>query len=394
MESKKLENKKGITLIALVVTIVVLLILAGVTIAMLTGENGIINQAKNAQKENDKAQITEEFKMILMEYITEQEIKPDTEFEKFLNERGINNITKNEDEYLIEYKKYLFTVDANTKQILNQEVLRARLQIVSGDRGENGWFKSKVTIKAITIEQQNMVYEITGSQTKAETSIENNGTIEINADGISTINLYYVSKGNTEKEKVASIVIKKDSVAPVNFNIIVPNKFETGFTVEAATTDTISKNIMYEYYVNNELKATTNQTTYQVTNLQPKQQYQVYVIAKDEAGNEKKSNVVSVNLNFVYSTSVNATAYRGNIGKIYYIPITGFTSGSVWGTDIYTDDSNIATAAIHAGVIKEGEKKVVAIRILEGKNSYRASTRNGIKSSSYTAWDGSYEFVK
>lgn len=41
--------KKGITLIALVITIIVLLILAGVSIAMLTGKNGIITQAQNAK---------------------------------------------------------------------------------------------------------------------------------------------------------------------------------------------------------------------------------------------------------------------------------------------------------------------------------------------------------
>ena len=39
------KGKKGITLIALVITIIVLLILAGVTIATLTGDNGILKQA-------------------------------------------------------------------------------------------------------------------------------------------------------------------------------------------------------------------------------------------------------------------------------------------------------------------------------------------------------------
>ena len=41
----KITNKRGITLIALVVTIVVLLILAGISISMLTGKNGVITQA-------------------------------------------------------------------------------------------------------------------------------------------------------------------------------------------------------------------------------------------------------------------------------------------------------------------------------------------------------------
>ena len=49
-KEKMLEKKKqkGITLIALVITIIVLLILAGVSISMLTGENGILNQASKA----------------------------------------------------------------------------------------------------------------------------------------------------------------------------------------------------------------------------------------------------------------------------------------------------------------------------------------------------------
>ena len=51
------EKNRGITLIALVITIIVLLILAGVSIAMLTGENGILTQATNAK---NKTEISEE----------------------------------------------------------------------------------------------------------------------------------------------------------------------------------------------------------------------------------------------------------------------------------------------------------------------------------------------
>ena len=52
---KKLNTTKGITLIALAITIVVLLILAGVSIAMLTGEDGIIKEANNAKTNTEKA---------------------------------------------------------------------------------------------------------------------------------------------------------------------------------------------------------------------------------------------------------------------------------------------------------------------------------------------------
>ena len=50
------NNKKGITLIALVITIVVLLILAGITIATLTGDNGIITRANQAKTETEQAE--------------------------------------------------------------------------------------------------------------------------------------------------------------------------------------------------------------------------------------------------------------------------------------------------------------------------------------------------
>ena len=55
MGKQKLRKNKGITLIALVITIIVLLILAGVSIVMLTGENGILTQAQNAKKRTDIA---------------------------------------------------------------------------------------------------------------------------------------------------------------------------------------------------------------------------------------------------------------------------------------------------------------------------------------------------
>ena len=44
-----MKNQKGITLIALVITIIVLLILAGVSIAMLTGPNGLLTRAEEGQ---------------------------------------------------------------------------------------------------------------------------------------------------------------------------------------------------------------------------------------------------------------------------------------------------------------------------------------------------------
>lgn len=56
----KIKSTKGITLISLVVTIIILLILAGVTIATLMGDNGLINKAKDAKIKTEIASIKEE----------------------------------------------------------------------------------------------------------------------------------------------------------------------------------------------------------------------------------------------------------------------------------------------------------------------------------------------
>ena len=66
-----MKNQKGITLIALVITIIVLLILAGVTIAMLTGENGILTKAKTADTDTKNAEAAERINMELQAFKTD-----------------------------------------------------------------------------------------------------------------------------------------------------------------------------------------------------------------------------------------------------------------------------------------------------------------------------------
>ena len=67
------EKEKGITLIALVITIVILLILAGVSIAMLTGDNGILTQANNAKERTEKGEEYELRKLTQAEAATHLE---------------------------------------------------------------------------------------------------------------------------------------------------------------------------------------------------------------------------------------------------------------------------------------------------------------------------------
>ncbi|MBS5856914.1 MAG: leucine-rich repeat domain-containing protein [Clostridia bacterium] len=79
MKTKVNERQKGITLIALVITIIVLLILAGVSIAMLTGDNGILNQANDSKIETAVGTVKEQIKSSQGEKIIQEEkVTPET----------------------------------------------------------------------------------------------------------------------------------------------------------------------------------------------------------------------------------------------------------------------------------------------------------------------------
>jgi hypothetical protein len=80
----------------------------------------------------------------------------------------------------------------------------------------------------------------------------------------------------------------------------------------------------------------------------------------------------------------------GEIGQSFDYSVTGSTEGSVWGNEIYTDDSSIAAAAVHAGLLKSGEKGAICVTLLPGRYSYSAATRNGVGSTSYGGWSRSY----
>jgi len=90
-----------------------------------------------------------------------------------------------------------------------------------------------------------------------------------------------------------------------------------------------------------------------------------------------------------------ATALRGKNNQrfSYACPGGSGPAGSVWGTDIYTDDSTVCLAAVHAGLITPGSGGVVGFEIRPGESAYRGSTRNGVRSSDYGKFSGSFVFV-
>ncbi len=92
--------------------------------------------------------------------------------------------------------------------------------------------------------------------------------------------------------------------------------------------------------------------------------------------------------------SSTATSYRGQNGStISFTCPAGGSAYTVWGTDTYTDDSSICTAAVHAGRIGFAGGGAVTIRIEPGLSSYAGTTRNGVTTLDWPSWPGSFVFA-
>lgn len=129
---------KGITLIALVITIIVLLILAGISISTLTGENGILVKSKTAKEESKKAEYEETLKLIGLG------LKPDKTLENWDNQKYLTFYQEaiKENEIFLDAKEI--------KLIQNDEELT--IQIVT--REEWVYFVTENNITYVGLENQ------------------------------------------------------------------------------------------------------------------------------------------------------------------------------------------------------------------------------------------------
>ncbi len=89
-------------------------------------------------------------------------------------------------------------------------------------------------------------------------------------------------------------------------------------------------------------------------------------------------------------------AFRGRTGeRVGFVcpPLGGAFFGAVWGTDLYTDDSPICVAAVHAGAITTAAGGTVTIEIAPSQQSYLGTERNGIMSGNWGPYGGSYRVI-
>lgn len=94
--------------------------------------------------------------------------------------------------------------------------------------------------------------------------------------------------------------------------------------------------------------------------------------------------------NFIASDApANMHGLCENVGATYYFRVTGITEGQLWGTDIYSGDSTIGAAAVHAGLLDAGETKFLRVTVVHPPDSFPASRRNGVTSTEY----GKYQYA-
>ena len=151
----KTKEMKGITLVALVVTIVVLLILAGVSINTVLGEDGIIKKAKEAAEATKRASAEEEMNRLVLEY---QLASNDETLESFLQEKvtegRIDGVTDNGDGTItitkkVEGKDYTITVKKPAASTPSVKV--GAIRVVSDSTGAGSSLGEASTRKGTTL---------------------------------------------------------------------------------------------------------------------------------------------------------------------------------------------------------------------------------------------------
>ena len=146
-----LNNKKGITLIALVVTVVVLIILAGVSINAVLGDNGIIKKANQAASVTKEAEVKEAINRTILEFYLTDDYETLEDFLKAKAEDGsIDSVTKNADGTLTVKKgEYSVTVENKTNS--------------SGGSGSGGSTGGETQTPEITVSGIKVVADNTGT---------------------------------------------------------------------------------------------------------------------------------------------------------------------------------------------------------------------------------------
>ena len=132
MRKRTSLGEKAITLIALVVTIVILLILAGVTITMTLGQNGLFTRAREGAAAYNESEVRDDLSMLITQYTWDKAAeKTDKSLGDYLKDNGATSVKANADETTleVEYKGYVFTVNKDSGEITSVSKAGPRPQV-------------------------------------------------------------------------------------------------------------------------------------------------------------------------------------------------------------------------------------------------------------------------
>lgn len=280
------KDVKGITLIALVITIIVLLILAAVSIAMLTGENGLLKKATKAKEENKLAQAKEQINLMLQEYRIERDTGSNKSFENFLqekkNDKKIDGYAKNENYnenskklWDIELDGYFFTVDEEPLKIIQYTKTKVR-PIASVEMITKGYvLESNIVQFKINIELPEELKDAVISvnlpdgvtKTDEVYSASQNGAYEIeviaNKDGVDYKTTLMVNIANIIEKP--NIEIPESEIKQSEFVVKVTNSYPT------------YADLKYKYYIGETEKGSSKERSCTITGLTSSTQYKVKV---------------------------------------------------------------------------------------------------------------------
>jgi hypothetical protein len=78
------------------------------------------------------------------------------------------------------------------------------------------------------------------------------------------------------------------------------------------------------------------------------------------------------------------------VGDTFYFRVTGETNGPLWGTDVYTGDSALAVASVHAGVLRAGESGAIKVVVEAPLPRYSGCVRHGVTSHDFGSFGTAY----
>ena len=379
-----IRNKRGITLVALVITIVILLILAGISIQAITN-TGLFANAKKAKEKSMEGQLKEEISLAIQSIQTEEIYKGNSVTLETLAggqlEEALTDITAelNGEEINGEYKNYEYTIDSNLKVTINGEVSGAK---ISGT--------AEVQTAGYVFEGSTVDVKVTANVTEGTiTGIVAPEGATLKTDTSTTEKVYTVSKSGTYIFKVTTDSGKTKSVkATVNNILSAPQ-----ITISEITENSFKINVENDYP-----EGAITEYRYSVGGTVKKQ------------GTTDKSYTVTGLAELTEYNNIQVTAYINSVNKVSNVEkvTTDLKDGISYSWDeiaemakaisndtSITDDSD--TATVNGKTLKVGQMKSLdgkRVRILGFNHDTLSEPNTAYGSTTATGKAGiSFEYV-